>query len=500
MAEMTIIEAMQNPKLFANWFRPKGWFRKRETWNSWYTFLRALFGLPMDAADLELFRQCTNRTTPPAGGTNEAVLICGRRSGKSMIMALIAVFLAMKDWKAYLQPGETGTIMVIASDRKQARTIFERITALLEKTQLSKLIDRQTNEQIDLKNGLKIEIQTASFRTVRGYTVVAALADEAAFWRGDETSSNPDVEIIGALRPAMGTVPGSMLLIASSPHAKSGVLYDMYRRHYGKEGDPTLVWKAATKVMNPTFPDRVLNEAFERDPEWARAEYQAEFRDDLAGYVDRGLIESLVRPGRIELAPAQGVRYFAFVDPAGGSPGGDSMTLCISHRSASGVIMIDAIREARAPFNPEDVVREFNDLLATYDIKQVVGDNWGSNFVHQKFDPTKYVVSDLNKSAIYANSLGILNSRRVELLDNPRYVAQVCDLERRVSRGSNRENIDHPPGGRDDIANCVAGAILLADANTGARPWTWAAIGESGVIYDHEYGSRFPPPPGFSYE
>ena len=96
----------------------------------------------------------------------------------------------------------------------------------------SKLIERSILEQIDLKNGLTIEIQTASFRTVRGYTIVAALCDEAAFWRGDETSSTPDVEIVNALRPAMATVPGSMLLIASSPHAKQGVLWDMHSRHY----------------------------------------------------------------------------------------------------------------------------------------------------------------------------------------------------------------------------------------------------------------------------
>jgi hypothetical protein len=59
-----------------------------------------------------------------------------------------------------------------------------------------------------------IEVHTASFRAVRGYTVVACIADEVAFWRSDE-SANPDVEIPNGLRPGMATVPGALLLCIS---------------------------------------------------------------------------------------------------------------------------------------------------------------------------------------------------------------------------------------------------------------------------------------------
>jgi hypothetical protein len=43
-----------------------------------------------------------------------------------------------------------------------------------------------------------------------------------------------------------------------------------------------------------------------------------------------------------------------------------------------------------------------------------------------------------------------------------RLVQQLVGLERRVSRGSGKDIIDHPPGQHDDIANAVAGAALLA--------------------------------------
>ena len=57
-------------------------------------FLVALFGLPMTLEQFALFQQCTNRTTAPQRSVTEPWLICGRRAGKSFVLALIAVFLA----------------------------------------------------------------------------------------------------------------------------------------------------------------------------------------------------------------------------------------------------------------------------------------------------------------------------------------------------------------------------------------------------------------------
>ena len=100
---------------------------------------------------------------------------------------------------------------------------------------------------------MHIEIATASFRSTRGYSYAAMLADEVAFWRSDETTLNPDVEILRALRPGLASIPGAMLLMASSPYAKRGELYNAYRRHFGKDDGRVLVWKASTQEMNPSI-------------------------------------------------------------------------------------------------------------------------------------------------------------------------------------------------------------------------------------------------------
>jgi hypothetical protein len=85
-----------------------------------------------------------------------------------------------------------------------------------------------------------------------------------------------------------------------------------------------------------------------------------------------------------------------------------------------------------------------------------------------------YEQSERPKSQIYGELLPLLNSGRVELLDHARLVAQLCDLERRTSRGG-KDSIDHTPGGHDDLGNAVAGALLLAQ-DGGSLLWRREAL------------------------
>jgi hypothetical protein len=190
---MNIIQALDDKNVFGQHFRGN-------TWDVWRVFLAAFFALPMSNEQLAIYKQFTGRSTPPAEPLHEAWLVCGRRAGKSFVLATIAVFLAaFIDWRPYLGPGEIGTIMIIAEDRKQARAIMRFITGLLKSVpMLARLIEHETRETISLRNRICIEIHTASFRSTRGYTLVAALLDEVAIWPVDETASEPDVEVINA--------------------------------------------------------------------------------------------------------------------------------------------------------------------------------------------------------------------------------------------------------------------------------------------------------------
>ena len=71
------------------------------------------------------------------------------------------------------------------------------------------------------------------------------------------------------------------------------------------------------------------------------------------------------------------------------------------------------------------------------------------------------------KSDLYVDLLASLNSHRVDLLDNPKLISQLCALERRTAR-SGRDSVDHPPGGHDDVANAVAGVAAALTTDRGA--------------------------------
>jgi hypothetical protein len=117
----------------------------------------------------------------------------------------------------------------------------------------------------------------------------------------------------------MATIPGAVLLCASSPYARRGALWDAHRKHFGKEGDPILVWQADTRTMNPGVPQSVIDDAMERDAASATAEFGAQFRSDLEAYVNREAIEACVSTGVYERPPVRDTTYRAFIDPSGGS-------------------------------------------------------------------------------------------------------------------------------------------------------------------------------------
>ena len=229
---LTILDAIDDPNIFAHAFQ------NAASWSSWRTFLACLFGLPLSEEQRELFKQCTGRQKPTADECNEAWLVIGRRGGKSFTLPLIAVFLAsFRDWRPYLGPGERATVMIIAADRKQARVIMRYVNGLLHSApMLLRTVIGKTMDRIDLTNRVTIEVHSASYRTTRGYSVVFAAVDELAFLPHDEGSAEPDYEIINAIRPGMATIPGAMLLCASSPYARRGALWMLGRNTTARMG------------------------------------------------------------------------------------------------------------------------------------------------------------------------------------------------------------------------------------------------------------------------
>ena len=268
-------------------------------------------------------------------------------------------------------------------------------------------------------------------------------------------------EILNSITPALGRFgKEGILLIGSTPYAKRGVLFDGYRKYFGNA--EAICWVSPTLLMNPSYDAAIIATELEADPAKMRAEYYAEFRDDISAFIDRDIVESCIDAGVHERLRLAGQRYFCFIDSAGGS-GQDSFAAAIAHQEDDGVVILDAVREYRPAFSPKHVVAEIAQWAKTYGVSAAQSDKWGGEFPIEEFAVHKIVVgaSARPKSDIYRDMLPLLNSGKCRLLDNSRLVSQLCSLERRTARGG-KDSIDHGPGAHDDLANSVAGAIVLA--------------------------------------
>jgi hypothetical protein len=86
-----------------------------------------------------------------------------------------------------------------------------------------------------------------------------------------------------------------------------------------------------------------------------------------------------------------------------------------------------------------------------------------------------YTLCKKPKSILYSDHLlPMLNSGRVDLLDNARAIQQIVGLEAHTARAG-RDKIDHAPGGHDDLANCVAGVVARVAGSTYSFAGDWVS-------------------------
>jgi hypothetical protein len=454
---LSMRDALRDPEVFAE-------VLEGESWSGWRTLLIAIMGEGLTEDERIVFEFLTGRPREPLQRIEEAFLVIGRRSGKTRAAAVLAAYLAaLCDYDLAL--GERAVVLVLSASIAQAARAFGYIRGIFNAVPvLKELVINETADTIVLSTGTDIEVCPANFRTLRGRTAVAVICDEIAFWRNESNySANPDNEILAAARPALATTGGPLICI-SSPYAKRGEMWLAYKRDYGAKGDPLiLIAKAESRALNPTLPQRVVDRAYERDAVAAAAEYGAEFRSDIEAFVSLEAVEACVEFGCRERPALSSLSYVASTDPSGGSS--DSFTLAIAHREKDGRVVLDCVRERAPPFSPEAVVADFAATLKSYRCATLFGDRYAGQFPRELFRKcgVTYTPAERSKSDLYVELLPLINSRRVELLDDRKAIAQLVGLERRTSRVG-KDSIDHAPGGHDDRINAITGVVVTAAA------------------------------------
>jgi hypothetical protein len=447
-----IDDAITDPKLLGAALGPI------QSWTIWRTVLKATFGLALTDDEARAFASVAGSRKPPAQRVRELWALVGRRGGKSRTAALIAVYLAAFT-EHRLAPGEIGMVLVLAASRDQAKTVFAYVKGFLNASPiLRREVAAQSAEEITLRNGIVIAVHSNSFRTVRGRTLIAAIFDEVAYWR-DEGSAMPDIETYRAVLPALATTNG-MLIGISTPYRKLGLLHQKFRDHFGIDGDEVLVIKGGTREFNPTLSDSTIATQRQADPTAAASEWDAEFRSDISTFLDDELIDAAIEHGRpLELAPRPYPAFYrAFTDVAGGV-GQDSYTLAIAHQEGEHYA-VDVVRGTRGKFDPQQVTKDYAELIKQYAIGAVTGDRYAAEWSAGAWRDTGiiYTASDIPKSQIYLETLPLWTRGLVRLPDHAKLLRELRLLERQTHRGG-KDSVDHPRGGHDDYANAVCGVL-----------------------------------------
>jgi hypothetical protein len=436
---LNIIECMEHEQLFGQWF-------KGESWNGWKAVLRAAYCLPMTPEEITFFKSISGDRDPPTKRVRELWVCGGRRSGKDSVASLIVAYsAALFNGQANLRPGEKACCALLACDRSQAGIVAGYIRSYFENIPpFQAMVTRETMDGLELSNAVNVVVATNSYRSLRGFAILNGTLDECAFYM-DETTARSDVATYNALKPGTVTVDG-MIVGISTPHKKSGLLFNKWKQHFGKNDPDVLVIQSPSRTLNPTLPAEVVEQALADDPVAAAAEWLAEWRDDISGFVTMEVLDACT---------------------------------------------------------PSSAIEEAAILLKSYRITSVQGDKYAANFVIEGFAKhgIKYSYSEHDRSQVYLECLPLLTSGRARLVDSKRMLSQFASLERR-SLSSGRDVVDHPAGDRhhDDLSNACAGALKLAvgrkpmivrpehmealRARAGAE---WGGIGELAYLRRQRY-------------
>jgi hypothetical protein len=433
------------------------------SWTTWRIIGKVLDGLPLDAAETATYRQLTGRSTIPTA-LLELWAVCGRGSGKSTFMAVQAVRAACRGYPVRGVP----RVLLMAFVKDQAGIAFEYVQEFVDgDPELRKLVAGRTRSSLTFAHGLRLETISSNWRTVRGYSIAAALCDELAFWWSDETASNPAAEIVRAIKPGLGKCPGARLLVGTSPWTEEGPVYDAVQKHHGRDDAAhVLVLRAPTLTLNPSYDRARIALEEQQDPESAASEYGAAWRTAGGTLVRPEVVDAAIDAGVTERPPEPPLGndyYVAAVDLSGGT-GEDSAAVSIQHTeqddSGPEVCGQDLLREWEPPFDPGVMVAEVARECQRYGVTEVVGDQFSEGFAAAEFrrHGITYTVSARKTAECVLDSLAVLNTRRVRLLDHPKLRRQFLGLRRDYASGGRPTILETRR--HDDLAVVTARGIV----------------------------------------
>src|SRR5262249_52955485 len=257
---------------------------------------------------------------------------------------------------------------------------------------------------------------------------------------------------------------GDRLLIkASTPYAREGILHRDVKEHYGREDAPVLVLKAPSSVMNPDITEaRIAEEAQVMDAARVEREFRAEFVDSATAWLPGDLVDAAVDLGVAERPPRPGTKYVMGLDPSGGGKCGFAMTVGHAEdRAGQKVFVQDLVRVWLKPKSGEldvkAIVAEVAHIGKQYGVRSGYSDRYAGVWVPSRFSEAGFTVLDpkvkrkdeteayLHKSDAFRECEPLFRTRSMRLLDHPLQTRELRCLEARPQQAGKVPAANPPP-------------------------------------------------------
>jgi hypothetical protein len=155
-AAISLTAAMRDDALFGTVFnKPSFW--------PWFVVSKMIDGLPLvEQREIDLFKQCTGRSTLPTKPVRRLFLLVGRRGGKDRFQSACAIWRAClsTDWRRHTSAGEGAVCLLLGGDRRQGGILSKYAMGLLQPPMLRAEVVRSVRDMIEFKNGSSLEIAT----------------------------------------------------------------------------------------------------------------------------------------------------------------------------------------------------------------------------------------------------------------------------------------------------------------------------------------------------
>ena len=269
---------------------------------------------------------------------NHAIWALGRRSGKTFMSAVAAVYMCFVQDEFFIRKvrkGEKWYIIAVANDLGQSKIALDNVRQLILNSPFREEITRETSLDIEISNNCVFQAIPASARASRGKAVVAILQDELAF--SIEGDMNRGAEAMyTALSPSIAQFGKyGKIIELSSPWLTSGLFFEHFTQAESGDFPGMEARQIPTWEINPSLPFGCdfLERARKKDEESFLIEFGAQFRRNNSVLIAPEIVDIAVNKERNILLPSREYMgtYVLALDPDRGGAGRDSYVACIVH-------------------------------------------------------------------------------------------------------------------------------------------------------------------------